>query len=141
MSTKYDVINSQKYFYLLSKGQLTDEERDQVSKFEELMATAEKYRDYVTNSIKVNKDGYERGINQIAIQETTNPETSLTDEQKRALEFYNKTKENVLTNGENKVRKLEKNNDVSSGYTNSFVLILSTLATGILIGVVLFLIK
>ena len=139
MNTNYDVINSKKFFELLNKNELTEIEQQKTQKFEDLMNKADKYSDYLTGSLKENKDSYEKGINQLAILETTEPNIKLTTYQQKAIEAYNKQKSNALELKENKLRSLEKNNEVSGGYTNSFVLILSVLATGILIGVVLFL--
>ena len=139
MNTNYDVINSKKFFELLNKNELTEIEQQKTQKFEDLMNKADKYSDYLTGSLKENKDSYEKGINQLAILETTEPTIKLTTYQQKAIEAYNKQKSNALELKEKKLRSLEKNNEVSGGYTNSFVLILSVLATGILIGVVLFL--
>ena len=139
MNTNYDVINSKKYFELLNKNELTEVEQQKTQKFEDLMNKADKYRDYLTGTLKDNKDSYEKGINQLAILETTEPDIKLTAYQQKAIDAYNKQKSNALELRENKLRVLEKHSDVSGGYTNSFILILSVLATGILIGVVLFL--
>ena len=141
MDTNYDVINSDKYFKLISKPVLTEEEQQSAQNYEKFMSDAERYRDYLTGSVKTNKDSYESGINQLAVLETMNPGSQLTTYQKMALMAYNKQKTNALQANENKVRKLQKNKDVSYGYTNSFSLILSVLATGILIGVMIFILK
>lgn len=141
MNTQYDEINSKKYFNLISMPELNDEEVKKVESYQEFMAEADKYNDYLTGNLKLNKDTYENGINQLAVLETMNPGSHLTTYQKMAIAFYDKQKTNALEAKEGKIKKLQPNSDVSYGYTNSFTLILSTLATGILIGVVLFLIK
>ena len=141
MNTNYDVINAKKYFNLLQSPELNEQEQKNIQDFEEFMAKSERYRDYLVGPLKDNKDTYENGINQLAVLETMNPDSHLTTYQKMAIAAYEKQKTNELQIKENKIRKLEKNSDVSYGYTNSFSLILSVLATGILIGVVLFMIK
>ena len=140
MNTNYDVINSKKYFELISKPTLTEQEEISTQAFEKLMYDAEKYKDYLIGSVKQNNDSYEYGINELTVKETINPDIQLTQYQKKAIDAYNTQKQNLLKLNENKVRRLQKNNNVSTGYINSFILILSVLATGILLGISLFMI-
>lgn len=140
MNTNYDVINSKKYFELISKPALTEQEEISTQTFEKLMHDSEKYKDYLIGSLKQNNDSYEFGINELAAKETINPDIQLTQYQKKAIDAYNTQKQNLLKLNENKIRRLQKNNNVSTGYINSFILILSVLATGILLGISLFMI-
>ena len=132
--TNYGVINSRKYFNLLSKSELNEDEQKKVESFEKLMSESDKYRDYLVGSLKTNKEAYENGINNLAIMDSLSSESNLTVNEKRAIDAYNKQKQSVLEYKENKVKKLEKKSDVSSGYINAFILILSSLATGLFIG-------
>ena len=133
----YGSINSKHYFELISRPELDEQDQFKVQAFEKLMGEAERYRDYLVGPLKSNKDSYENGINQLAMLSSLNPNLSLSTNEKRAIEAYNVSKSHLREIQEQKVRKLTKN-DSSYGYTNAFALILSVLGTGILIGVVLF---
>ena len=138
MNIKYNVINSKRYFELLNKNELNEEEQNETKTFEKVMSDAKKYNDYLVGPLKQNKDSYERGINQLATYQSTNPSANLTIYQKQAIDAY--TKQNSYNDEvrENKIRRLEKKDSATSGFANSFILVLSVLATGIGIGIVLF---
>lgn len=133
----YGTINSSRYFELISRPELDEYDQTKVQEFEKLMSEAERYRDYLVGPLKSNKDSYENGINQLAMLSSLNPNLSLSNNERRAIEAYNVQKSHLREINEQKIRRLSKN-DMSSGYTNAFALILSVLGTGILIGVVLF---
>ena len=131
----YGSINSEHYFGLLAKNDLTEEEQSQVLNFEKIMAESERYRDNLVGSLKKNKDSYENGIINRATIASINP-GGINPQEQRAIEAYNISKSHLREIQAQKTRRLTK--DTSSGYTNAFALILSVLGTGILIGVVLF---
>ena len=141
MNGDYDLINSKKYFSLLAMNELNEEEQQKIEAFQTFMARADKYKDYLIGNLKENKESYESGINQLAVLEAMNPDSHLTTYQKMAIASYDNNKTHELQEKEGKIRKLKPNSDVSYGYTSSLSLILSVLTTGILIGVVIFLIK
>lgn len=139
MDTNYDIINSESYFQLLSREELNEDDQKKIVAFQKHMADSDKYRDYLTGTHKDNKDSYEHGINQLAILEAMSG-NKLTTYQEMALLQYDKQKTAVLKANEAKVRVLEKN-DTSNGFINSFAVVLSVLATGILAGVIMFILK
>ena len=140
MKINYDVINSKHYFEILNKPEeLTEEEAKKMQTYTEFTNNSMKYRDYLLDYQKKQLDNYEQGINQLAMLETEHPEITLNSKQTYAIEQYRKNKQYLDELDREKVRILEKN-DVSSGFANSFILILSVLATGILIGLILLII-
>ena len=138
MQSVFDIMSPNRYFELLGRDNLTEQERIGVTQFETYMAQAERYKDYLVDNVKSNRDAYESGISQLGIIEATNPNIPLTANQKRAIDAYNQQKSNLRELKENGIKKLTRKNDISAGYTNAFGLVLSVLATGILIGISLF---
>ena len=138
MQSVFDIMSPNRYFELLGRDNLTEQERIGVTQFETYMAQAERYKDYLVDNVKTNRDAYESGISQLGIIEATNPNIPLTANQKRAIDAYNQQKSNLREIKENGIKKLTRKNDISAGYTNAFGLVLSVLATGILIGISLF---
>ena len=140
-STDYDIINNKHFFELINKpGELTPEETKRVQEFSEFANNLLKYKDYLLDQQKEHIDTYERGINYLTTLEQEHPEAQLNTKQKYAIEQYQKNKQYLDELKSGKIRVLQKNNDVSPGYANSFILILSVLATGIVIGIILFMI-
>lgn len=140
MKVNYDLPSSNNYFELINKTEeLSEEENKKIQAVNAFVADAIKYKDYLLKPQKNYLDTYERGMNDLAIYESENPENSLTMNQKFALDEYQKHMNYRNDFEKEKTRILaKKNNDVSSGYANAFILILTVLATGILIGMIIF---
>ena len=135
------IISAQTFFRIIENDQASEDDIKKLDDFQEVMEETDKYNDYKVGQLKENKDTYDNKMNQLAILRAMNPDSRMSTLAMARLAIFEEQKAKALQKNENKIRKLEKNPDVSAGYTNSFVLILSVLATGILMGIVIFLIK
>ena len=135
----YDVINSNHYFNILKKdGELSEEEKKQVSDFDTHIASEMEYEDYLLDPQRKMLHDYRQEIVSLSLKEEEN-ESAINIREKEAILKYQKMNELVRTRNEENVKKLQKlKNDSSLGYVNAFIVILSTLAVGIISGILLF---
>ena len=98
-----------------------------------------KYEDYLLDDQRMFLSVHKRNMNNLLYSEQNNPNNQLNNKQQHAIEQYTKSMENAKEIGLEKRRVLQrKNNNASLGYVNAFIVILSMLAAGIIIGITLF---
>ena len=136
MPQKY-IIAPYDYFVLLKKNELSEEEQKELIDFEKHMSEEMKYEDYLLPFNKRIIFEYRHGIIDLEMQEENGIE--ITQKEKEAINKYHQFEENIRRiNLENaKVLKRLKN-DSSLGYANAFIVVLSTLAVGIVTGLIIF---
>ena len=139
---KYDIINPKHYFSLIdSNNELNESDKNSILDFETYVATLMEYEDYLLEDQKnILKEYKQKIINLAYIEESGQ---TLNSKQSDALNKYNTISTNILNKNNDKVRKLEKENmkkEVSTGYINAFVVLLTVLAAGIFIGLTIFMI-
>ncbi len=138
LSDKKDnsIISAKTYFNILSNNQIDDEKANQIKDFETLMYQCMKYKDYLMFNKRKLLHSYLINIENLAnIQETEKVNTS----QRVAVRRYNEMS-NIINDEKNIViRKKVPNINVSNGYANAFTVLLSTIATGLIVAIALYL--
>ena len=131
------VVSPTQYFNILSREtQTTDIEKVFMSNFEEHVLGLMKYEDYLNDIQKSFLDNYRRQMLDLIEIEESQTNTKLNSKQLNAIGKYNEMTELVKNQINAKQRKLEKiNPNVSSGVANAFIVVLSIIATGIVIGI------
>ena len=138
---KYDIINPNHYINLINKrDNLSDEETKQVQDFDNFVGNfLMKYEDYLLEPQKKFLNIYKRNMENLSFAIEDNQNLQLSAKQKYALEQYGKMITAVKEQRVEKIRVLQKNkNDSSLGFANAFVVVLAMLASGIIIGIILF---
>lgn len=140
INEKYDIINPNHYLDIISKNNSTEEEDKDIKKFEEFVDNyLMKYEDYLLDDQRMFLSVHKRNMNNLLYSEQNNPNNQLNNKQQHAIEQYTKSMEDAKKIGLEKRRVLQrKNNNASLGYVNAFIVILSMLAAGIIIGITLF---
>ena len=136
----YEIISPKHYFALINSiNELNEEEKNTINNFETYIATLMEYEDYLLEEQRNILKTYKQSIIDIAYLEESGQ--TLSPRQSEALNKYNNISSNVLNKNNEKIRKLEKEStkkEASLGYINAFVVILTLLATGIVIGISIF---
>lgn len=138
---KYDIINPNHYINLINKrDNLSDEETKQVQDFNNFVGNfLMKYEDYLLEPQKKFLSIYKRNMENLSFAIEDNQNLQLSAKQKYALEQYGKMMTAVKEQRTEKIRILQRNsNDSSLGFANAFVVVLAMLASGIIIGIILF---
>ena len=140
---KNEVISEETYFDFLSDDNLNEEEQKDIDEFEEQMLESMKYHDYLVGDHKDNYDKYEFKISTAREElQLRGENTPFSKRQIKAIEKYKQmddlSKEFNEQKRSNEYKKVLKK-DVKSGYINAFIVVLSILFTGILLGFALFL--
>ena len=140
------IISPKEYFEILEKQEISDEEYKKIEEFEIEVSQCMKYSDYLLDDKKDFVTDYNNRINNIIYALQENPTQKLTNRQEYSIKKYDGMLEDAknFTNQKEKQRqkKLEKtnpNNNVSLGYANSFIVILSTIAAGIITAITIYL--
>lgn len=135
----YDVINENHYFNILKKdGELSEEEKKQLSDFDEYIASEIEYEDYLLEPQRELLHNYRQNVIALSLKEEEN-ESSINLREKEAISKYQKMNELVRNRNLENIKKIKKlKNDSSLGYVNAFIVVLSTLAVGIVAGIILF---
>ncbi len=138
---KYDVINSNHYFELLSKDTpLTKDEVKLLSDYETYISELITYNDYLLPAQNNELNDYKNKIILLSnIEEGVNQE-QLNDNQKKAIDTYNQMNKIILSklNMDSKSNNFEKTKVYKKGYINSIIILFTILLSGILIGTTLF---
>ena len=132
------VISPNQYIKYINKSNISDEENKKIQDFETLVYQCLKYYDYLLDDKKIFLSKYRRKINEIELKEL---EFDLTDADKYARDKYYSITNSVrgYINSKYRVRKLEVDKAAASaGFADAFIVILSTIATGIIVGIVLY---
>ena len=143
LSTKNKlIINPERYFELLNKEQLTDEEYQQITDFETEVSQCMKYCDYLLPNKKTFMDDYYNRILNLQFQFQEEPTKKLTQGEEHAISKYDgmlEAAKNHLVNIYKRELKPTENVYQSAGYANAFIVLLSTIATGIITAITLYL--
>ena len=132
------IISPNQYIKYINKTEISDEDNKKIQDFETLVYQCYKYYDYLLDDKKIFLSKYRRKINEIELKEL---EFDLTDADKYARDKYYSITDTVRGYINEKIRKKEKDNnkyELSAGYANAFIVILSTIATGIIAGTILY---
>ena len=137
-----EVISEETYFNYLSDDYVSEEEQKEIEDFELQMQESMKYQDYLVGDHKKEFDNYKHKIS-TALEDLEVNDNNLpyTKRQREAIEKYSKMNEMANAYKEqkrqNEYKKVLKK-DVKSGYVNAFIVVLSMLFTGILVGFLIY---
>jgi len=134
------VISEENYFEYLNSNNLNDEEIKEIEAFENQMFECMKYQDYLVGEHKKEFYNYSHKISK-ALEEVQENEDKYSYLQKKAVEKYSYMIEEAKNFQDNKMKnenKLILKKEKKSGYINAFMVILSVLACGIIMGIALY---
>ncbi|MBR1416224.1 MAG: hypothetical protein IJ572_00200 [Bacilli bacterium] len=142
---KFDVINVNHYFNILKNEIISKNDKLYVAGFESYISSLIEYQDYLLKDCKSFLDDYTKRIiilNSLEEQsyiEGENFEYQLSENEKNAISKFYEISEYVRNKTNDITRKLiRKNEDVSSGYINAFIVILTLIVSGISIAISIF---
>ena len=140
------IISINKYFELVNSN-INEETAKKIKDFETEMSQCLKYEDYLLDDKRMLLNDYKNVISNISFQKEDNKQPELTIGQQYALKKFNQIDEDAknfnLQKQKQKQRILQRkmaNTNVSYGYANAFIVILSTIAAGIVTAITLYLI-
>lgn len=132
------VISPNQYIKYINKSNISDEENKKIQDFETLVYQCFKYQDYLLEEKRLFLSKYQRKINEIEEKEKY---ADLTDADKHAKEKFYSIHNSVIAYLNEKARKrIQESNNFgrAAGFADAFIVILSTIATGIIVGIVLY---
>ena len=132
------VISPNQYIEYINKSDISDEDNKKIQDFETLVYQCLKYYDYLLDDKKLFLSKYRRKINEIELKEL---EFDLTNADKYARDKYYSITDSVrgYINSKYRVRKSEVDKAAASaGFADAFIVILSTIAAGIIAGTVIY---
>ena len=132
------VISPNQYIKYINKNNISDEENKKIQDFETLVYQCFKYYDYLLEEKRLFLSKYQRKINEIEEKEKYK---DLTDADKYAKQKFHSIHNSVIAylNEKAKKRIQESNNfGRAAGFADAFIVILSTIATGIIVGITLY---
>ena len=132
------VISPNQYIKYINKNNISDEMNKKIQDFETLVYQCFKYYDYLLEEKRLFLSKYQRKINEIEEKEKY---TDLTDADKYARQKYYLITDSVRGYLNSKAKKrIQENNKYgkAAGFADAFIIILSTIATGIIVGTVLY---
>ena len=137
------IINPERYFELLDKEDLSDMEYEQIKDFELEISQCLKYCDYLLKDKRLLMDDYYSIITELEYSLQQNPNQKLTPGQQHAIDKYYGMLEmakNYLIDVNKKTLKpeVDENAYLSAGYANAFIVLLATIATGIIAALALY---
>ena len=138
------IISPDKYFNYLNSGNINEEQSQQIQDFELQISQCMKYSDYLLNDKKMFVNKYYNKINNLIFTLEEDPLSKLTNGEKYAIDKYNQILEDVKnflnTKEQEKVKRLVRTNiNTSLGYANAFIILLATIASGIVTAIALYL--
>ena len=137
------IINVDKYFELIG-SKIDDYSATKIRDFETEVSQCMKYSDYLLDDKKQFIDDYKNKMFNITFQSNEQDSPELTIGQKYAIKKYNEIAEdakNFMLQKEKqkqRIRAKAENINVSYGYANAFIVLLSTIAVGIIAALVLY---
>ena len=133
------IISVDHYFYNLKKDKLTEEEQAQNYEFENYIYTLMEYENYLTNDIKTFYDNYINHITSLSFVDQGETKENLNIIEKNAINKYYSFLDSIRSKQIAYQKKLvPQNNNVSLGYANAFIILLSTIASGIIVALTMF---
>lgn len=133
------IISVDHYFYNLKKDKLTEEEQAQNYEFENYIYTLMEYENYLTNDIKTFYDNYINHITSLSFVDQGETKENLNILEKNAINKYYSFLDSIRSKQIAYQKKLvPQNNNVSLGYANAFIILLSTIASGIIVALTMF---
>ena len=135
---KKEVISEETYFSYLNDDNISVEEEKEIADFEEQMELSMKYRDYLVGEHRDEFEIYNHKISSALEDLQIRGENApYSKRQKEAIEKYEKMNEMAEEYKEQKRKdefKKVLKKETKSGYINAFIVVLSMLLTGILLG-------
>ena len=132
------VISPNQYIKYINKNNISDEMNKKIQDFETLVYQCFKYQDYLLEEKRLFLSKYRRKKDEIEEKEKY---TDLTDADKYARQKFYSIHDSAMAYINEKARKrIQENNKYgkAAGFADAFIVILSTIATGIIVGTVLY---
>ena len=133
------IISVEHYFYNLKKDKLTEKEQAQNYEFENYIYNLMEYENYLTSDIKTFYDNYINHITSLSFVDQGETKENLSVLERNAINKYYSFLDSIRSKQIAYQKKLvPQNNNVSTGYANAFIILLSTIASGIIIALTMF---
>lgn len=142
---KNEIINYDTFINYMNMDKLTKEEELEIKEYQDHMEDSLKYKQYLVGEHKEETDKYTRVLNE-ALEDidTYGEKIQVSQIQKKALDKYSQTLENAKefnNEKQNKENQLRLKKEKKSGYVNAFYVVLTTLLTGIAMGIAIYFTK
>lgn len=140
-----EIINYDTFINYMNMDKLTKEEELEIKEYQDHMEDSLKYKQYLVGEHKEETDKYTRVLNE-ALEDidTYGEKMKVSQIQKKALDKYSQTLENAKefnNEKQNKENQLRLKKEKKSGYVNAFYVVLTTLLTGIAMGIAIYFTK
>ena len=132
------IISPNQYIKYINKKEISEEDNKKIQDFESLVYQCFKYYDYLLEDKKIFLSKYTRKISEIEEKEMY---IDLNEADQYAKNKFYSITDSIrnYTNEKIRIREREESKyELSAGYANAFIVILSTLAAGIIAGTVLY---
>ncbi len=136
------IISPKHYFEIINSNQFNASTNKQIQDFETFVYECMRYGDYLQPKQKKFVDDYYYTIQEMKENLQKNPNQKYTIGEQHAIEKSDQidksVKEFITEKANIRIRKPNQNINTSFGYANAFIVILSTIATGIVAALVLY---